>query len=269
MKTSLYSVRMRASIGGQHLTGAERIVAEGAVAETTTALTKRAMNSAVGSPDDICCSVDKIDSATILYAKLPDVKTFLVDNFQQGQLAALSLLSRAGIQKNVAAKAIDLLAAGPGPDGTVMRGAVLIDAATGQRLEKNPNRGVRVSRMDLSSDFRSKLEATLKTAGLNHYRVLEALVLAGKVLSCPGVVAELCWSDAPDYTTGYVADLQYGYQRISNLKMAGDPCGGRIFFVDLTTASLQSLIDYLELKPVLFNAVGTISAPQKWITNDE
>ena len=29
-----------------------------------------------------------------------------------------------------------------------------------------------------------------------------------------GVVAELCWSDDPDYTTGYVAGKNIGYVRI-------------------------------------------------------
>ena len=33
----------------------------------------------------------------------------------------------------------------------------------------------------------------------------EALVLASKVQSAEGIVGELCWSDDPDDTIGYVA----------------------------------------------------------------
>ena len=56
----------------------------------------------------------------------------------------------------------------------------------------------------------------------------EALVLATKVQSCPGIVGELCWSDDPDYTVGYVA-CNGIYHRIPNMKEMGNPIGGRVF----------------------------------------
>ena len=45
----------------------------------------------------------------------------------------------------------------------------------------------------------------------------EALVLASKVQSAEGIVGELCWSDDPDYTVGYVA-CNGIYHRIPNMK---------------------------------------------------
>ena len=269
MNTPLYSVRMRAARHGQHLCGAERIVAETAVSAVTATLTERAMNCSYEAADEIHCSVERVDPATVRYEQLPDVSTCLVNNWKEGRRAAGCLLVKAGIQANVATRAVELLAYGAGLEGAVMRGAVIMDVSTGERLEADQSRGVRVSRMDLSSECRSVLESALAVTGLGHHRVLEALVLAGKVLSAPGIVAELCWSDDPNYTTGYIADPQGGYQRISEMKMAGDSCGGRVFFVDLAKTSLERLVDYLERQVVLFNATGTISPPKKWMPADE
>ena len=269
MNTPFYSVRMRASHYGQHLAGAERIVAEAAVSEVVAALTTRAMSCSNGEPDEVHCRVERVDQATVRYEQLPDVSTCQVNGWQEGRHVASCLLGKAGVCAEIATQALGLLADGAGPGGAVMRGAVIMDAGTGERLEADQSRGIRVSRMDLSPECRSVLEPALAATGLGHHRVLEALVLAGKVLSAPGLVAELCWSDDPNYTTGYVADPRGGYQRISEMKMAGDPHGGRIFFVDLAKTSLAELVNYLERQVVLFNASGTLSPPKKWMAADE
>lgn len=54
-----------------------------------------------------------------------------------------------------------------------------------------------------------------------HSRIKEALALASKVSQHPAAVAELCWSDDPDYITGYVAGKKMGYQRITAMKEYG------------------------------------------------
>lgn len=269
MESSLYSVRMRASCHGQHLAGAERIVAEAAVSEVTAALTARAMSCPNTAADEIHCSVERIDPASVRYAQLPDVVTYQVHDWQEGRHVASCLLVGAGVQADIAAQAVQLLASGAGSGGKVMRGAVIMDARNGERIETDLSRGVRVSRMDLSPKCRSELERVLASAGLGHHRVLEALVLAGKVLGAPGIVAELCWSDDPNYLTGYVADPQRGYQRISDLKSVGDLRGGRVFFVDRAEVLLEELVDYLERQTVLFNESGTISPSREWMADDE
>ncbi len=272
METSLYSVRMRALCRSQHLSGAERIVTEAAVSEMTTVLTTRAMSCARGAADEVYCSVERIDSATVRYEQLPDVSTYQVHDWQEGRQIACNLLVRAGVQVDIAVQSVHLLANGAGPGGAVMRGAVIMDATTGERLETDLSRGVRVSRMDLVPECRSELKRELASAGLDHYRVLEALVLAGKVLSAPGIVAELCWSDDPNYTTGYVADPHGGYQRITALKSVGDSLGGRVFFINPAAVSINVLIDYLEYQPVLFDGLGdcgTIHEPATNSDNDD
>ena len=119
-----------------------------------------------------------------------------------------------------------------------MRGAMLVDAISGERLDEG-NRGVRVSHMD-SFDSHA--------LGDNEH-MREALVLASKVQSAEGVVGELCWSDDPDYTVGYVA-CNGVYHRIPNMKELGSDIGGRVFFVR-SDIDCESVVEYLEKAPVL------------------
>jgi 6-carboxyhexanoate--CoA ligase len=268
MERQLYSLRMRASRGGYHQSGAEKVVAADEVASVAAALMARAMNGSGHQPDAVHCSLECLEPASIRRAVLPDIATFLVSDWCAGRCLASRLLVRAGVSERVVSLAMKLLAEGAGPDGRVMRGAVVMNAQTGERLEGDASRGVRVSRMDLDSEARSTIEKLLAAAGLGHHRVVEALVLAAKVLGAPGIVAELCWSDDPDYVIGYVADPRYGYQRICNLKEQGDPRGGRIFFVNADRA-LGSLLEYLERQPVLFTALGRINSAKDWCDADE
>lgn len=269
MDTPLYSLRMRASLHGRHLAGAERIVAGAEASRVTAELTQRAMLAAGGPADEIHCRLERIEGSQVRYERLPNIMTCQVKDWRQGRTLAGRLLARAGVRAEVAGRALALLAAGAGPGGCVMRGAVIMDAASGERLEADQARGVRVSRMDLCAQLRPQLERSLAAAGLGHHRVVEALVLAAKVLLAPGLVAELCWSDDPAYTAGYVAAPQAGYQRISVLKPVGDGSGGRVFFVNRGQISLAALVDYLERQAVLFATAGTICASQEWMSADE
>jgi len=98
----------------------------------------------------------------------------------------------------------------------------------------------------------------LHGSGRDTIHLREALALAGKVLLSPGIVAELCWSDDPDYTAGYVASPARGYVRFPHLKKMGDRLGGRAFFYQRSTFNLATLSDFLERTPILFTAIGRI-----------
>ena len=74
-------------------------------------------------------------------------------------------------------------------------------------------------------------------------------MLASKVASVKGTIAELCWSDDPFYTTGYVASKKLGYVRIPHLKYEGDYRGGRVFFV--YNVNIIDYIEEIEKTPVL------------------
>jgi 6-carboxyhexanoate--CoA ligase len=263
MSNSLYSLRMRAERNGGHCSGAERLAVAGELATLTAELVARALACSGGPPDAVHCRIDRVDG-TIPCWPLPAVRTLAVSDWPAGRDCALALLQRAGVTLHAATTALQWLAAGPAPGGRVMRGALIVDAASGERLESDPARGVRVSRMDLAPAARGGILAALAAAGLGHARVAEALVLAGKVLHAPGIVAELCWSDDPEYLAGYVADPRNGYQRITRLKAAGDRHGGRVLFVCRAGWDRHAFYAYLERQAVLFDAPGPMAPPQPW-----
>ncbi len=263
MPTQLYSLRMRAERDGGHCSGAERLAAAGELPGLAAELVSRALACSGGPPDAVHCTIDRVTGELVRWP-LPAVHTLTVSDWRAGRECADALLQRAGVAPSAVSTAMTLLAAGPAPGGRVMRGAMILDAASGERLEADPLRGVRVSRMDLAPEARAAIQAELAAAGLGHRRVVEALVLAGKVLRAPGIVAELCWSDDPAYLAGYVADPRVGYQRISCLKAAGDRHGGRALFVRRQGWDRDACYAYLERCAVLFDAAGPIARPQPW-----
>lgn len=66
----------------------------------------------------------------------------------------------------------------------------------------------------------------------------------------PAAIAELCWSDDPDYITGYVAGKKMGYQRITAMKEYGTEEGCRVFFIDGSN-DVNTYIHDLEKQPIL------------------
>jgi 6-carboxyhexanoate--CoA ligase len=71
-------------------------------------------------------------------------------------------------------------------------------------------------------------------------------------------VAEVCISDDPDYTTGYVASEYLGYVRIPHIKKKRDRRGGRIFFLK-ENADILHVISYLEKTPILIEGIKPCS----------
>lgn len=242
----------------EHISGAERLVPVEGVNAIASAMITRALSHSRGNPESIHLTIDSIPPDSIYYGRLPDITTVNVTNFNSGRHAAHAELLRAGVSEVAADTAIKALSTGAAPGMRVMRGAMLVDAATGERLEHNQARGVRVSRMDLTQDADDTLSCALQDTGRNTNNLREALTLAGKVLLSPGIVAELCWSDDPDYVAGYVASPARGYVRFPYLKERGDRLGGRAFFYHRPAFNLETVTAFLERKPVLFNAVGRI-----------
>lgn len=247
----LYSIRMRASRarrGGatgelpEHISGAERIVAAPAVPGTAAELGCRALGHPRGQPDSIHISVEALDEDMLLRIPALPARALACADAKAGLRLAAGLLREAGVPGPEAA--IDLLLNAP-----PLRGAMLVDANTLERLEPDRERGVRATRMDMAP------ESALPGApdGKQHYR--EAAVLAAKVCAAPHIVAELCISDDPDYVTGYVAGPGLGYVRIERLKEAGLPRGGRIFLYRGPREAVADTVAFLERRPVLVEAV--------------
>ena len=222
----LFSVRMRSSKGDIHVSGAERIVKKSQVERTVMELLRRATKHSRGEPDFISIKVEELKEEPIRLKALPVFE--MVPNLSVAKILA-TLFKKAGIPENLGLSVYNLLLKGASPSGKVMRGAMIVEVPSGRRLEPNRERGVRASYVDIEEEAESKLK---KIAG-NKYteNFKEALVLSTKILNFPDVVAELCISDDPDYTTGYLSISSAGYFRIFNVKPKGLPLGGRAIFV--------------------------------------
>lgn len=231
--------------GGRHISGAERIVPQDRVAQTANAMLERAFSHTRGKADFINVIVEKIPEDTIQAVPLLSVHTAEGLTVAASHKTAQAVLVEAGVT---------LVAAQMGMNALLsltdsMGGAMIFCAVTGKRLDDTGVRGVRVSRMDIADE--PGFIAKLTESGINNTHVREALVLASKVAAAPDMVAELCWSDDPEYTTGYVASSA-GYIRIPHCKPFGSLLGGRIFFVK-PEVQLGPIIDYLKHQPVLVN----------------
>lgn len=264
MTDPLFSIRMRAAESTTHISGAERISSSRQLSAIAGDMIERALHHARGTPDSIRLAIELLPADTIKQARLPDITTVLVNDASSGRCAARAELLRAGVSALSADSAINSLVNGAAPGGTVMRGAMIVDADSGERLEADPGRGIRVSRMDISSSAREELSRALLGSGRDTTHLREALALAGKVLLSPGIMAELCWSDDPDYTAGYVASPGRGYVRFPHLKEKGCHLGGRVFFYRRTDLDLAVITDFLEKTPVLFTSIGRLHPDQEF-----
>ncbi len=246
----LYSVKMRASrggrrgVGGRHISGAERIVPEERVDEVAAAMLYRARTHERGKADFMQVRVEAVDPAAIRYCPLLPVYDRAAETAAEGRRAAREELIRAGVSAQAADAGIAALAALPDS----MRGAMVLDSETGERLDDQKERGVRCTNMDAADS--AGYDQLMAARGLGGDHPREALVLASKVAAAPGAVAELCWSDDPQYVTGYVGSPRYGYGRIPVLKEKGDPVGGRVFFVRPGT-DMVAYVRYMQDETVL------------------
>lgn len=232
---SLYSVKMRACAGDKHISGAERIIPLDLVPAVSQALTQRALGHPNGVPDSLNVSVSKISGDIV---RVPALEVVEVASTSPADTRAY--LRRFFSERGLNPVALELLYSVTG-----LRGAMLIDARTGANLSPDLARGVRVSSMDHEDS---------STADTKQY-FQEAMALASKVASHPNILAELCISDDPAYTTGYLA-YEGTYYRLEKCKEPGEKLGTRIFLYDGPESELAETIDYLERTPVLVRSTS-------------
>ena len=242
MPSDYFSLKMRASRGGRHISGAEKILPESGIPTHLQALLERAMRHANGEPDFVNFKLERISADSILHLNALPVRSLTAETPEAGLELMRGLLESPGVAR--AGEIVELLRKTHG-----MRGAVLLDADTLERLEPDPERGVRATVMDSAESGANMPLFSRK----DHYA--EAMVLAAKVVNAPGIVAELCISDDPDYVTGYIASKTLGYVRIAPLKQIGSPSGGRIFLFRGKREDAARTIEYLEKQPVLVHGI--------------
>jgi 6-carboxyhexanoate--CoA ligase len=256
----MWSVRMRASqtvVGCQssavnrkgsqqeiHISGAEGLYQFADIKKVAEDYLLRAMSHPKGRPDKVVITVEKIEERPRMIGCLP-FSTLPCRSAEGAQKIVEELLSGAGISRRAIQKALRLLSG-----RAAMRGGAVMRSLSGLRAEPDRKRGLRVSRLGMEKAAGKRLSERLSKEGIDTVTVKEAIVLASKVASCKGVMAELCVSDDPGYTTGYVASKGLGYVRIPHIKKKGSLSGGRVFFIE-EDADLKRVVEYLEKRPVL------------------
>ena len=245
----LFTVKMRAARAGTHVSGAERIVPAGEIPALASALAERALHHAKGVPDEIHLKVE--EAGEIVHLEALPVSTHVTQTPAEGRAVAARLLADAGITR------IDEIMA-RFSETYGMRGAMLLDADTLERLEPDSARGVRATYMDAHNGRAALVAASKIACKKNHFA--EAVVLATKVANAPGIVGEICVSDDPDYVTGYVATKEIGYCRITTIKELGDSCGGRIFLYRGPREGVEGTIRFLQEQCVLVDNAPTSAA---------
>ncbi|CAB3288385.1 6-carboxyhexanoate--CoA ligase [Methanocaldococcus lauensis] len=231
----MYSIKMRASKDGKHISGAERIVNKEEIEDVARELIRRALMHENGVPDFINLKIEEIKEDITYINHLP-IKTIECKNKEEAREKARELLRNEGIPDELIDYAFEII------DKGGMRGAAILNLR-GERLEVDKERGVRVKNIDTTKELKEKI---LKEK-LGTERTVDAIAIASKVIHL-GVIAELCTSDNKSYTTGYVATKK-GYFRITNLKEKGEN-GGRVFFVK-NDVDIEDLIYKLENKPFI------------------
>ena len=241
-----YSIKMRASKNEEgrdvHISGAEKIVSQSDVDGFCEALIERGMHHAKGEADFLNLKINRVKREDIIYLDALPVETIEVDNWQHGQEEIRAYLREIGIKDPESI--MQFLT-----QTYAMRGAMLLDVDRLIRLEPDMDRGIRATNMDME-----RANGEVLSNEKNHYE--EAIVLATKVVNCPGVIGEICISDDPDYVTGYVSSKKTGYRRITKMKEMGSENGGRIFLFRGTKEEVKAAIDFLQNQHVIVRHVN-------------
>lgn len=243
-----YSVRMRSSIGGphedggMHISGAERLIEEENIQKSAREMIHRATNHTRGKADFISLKIEAIQEDDIHYIPALRVKEVENKSPQTTKQVLREQVASLSIQPKTLISLYDCII-----HEDVTRGAIIVDINSGKRLDPFVNRGVRVSHFDW--DKQVNKNGLVKQQDVHHERRAEAIALASKVAAA-GTILELCCSDDPEYTTGYLS-CHHTFIRIPHMKKYNSPYGGRVFFIDPNNINLDDYIHYLEKTPVL------------------
>lgn len=133
----LYSVRMRAAQGGahekggKHISGAERLISQEVLTSVAAAMLKRALTHSRGKADFINLTVETVKCEDVQEVACLPIVTVRASDVAAGRAAARDELIKAGVTPAAAAAGLEALASLT----SSMRGALLVDAATGERLD--------------------------------------------------------------------------------------------------------------------------------------
>lgn len=145
-----YNVRMRASQnenhghGGKYISGGELLSTYDNLKYAVNVLLEKGLNHSRGKPDFMQIQLEFMTEPTKLIKPLKIV-TNEVETVEKGRSLAKKFLEKVGVPKESIEKAYKQIT-----DTSGIRGAMLIDVHSGERIDNRNEKGVRVSRMDWS-----------------------------------------------------------------------------------------------------------------------
>lgn len=247
MYKELFSIKIRTSKEGKHISGNERIVPKNKINETVFKLLERQKNKDF---DFSNIKIEKLKVNPEIVEKTLKIETLFFSNYNEAKKYAIKLLNQiVNLPENQLESIIGLLYEGAAPDGSNMRGAMLVNT-DGKRVEIDKFKGVRTVLVDYVD--REKIEKKLLDNGFTT-RTADALALTTKNMLHPKIIAEFCISDDPDYTTGYISTKDK-YIRLSPLKLEGLNKGGRVYFIQ-SDVDLTDIYNFLQKTPVLIKDI--------------
>lgn len=265
---ALYSLRMRAFIEQTHLAGGEDIVDLKSLPDRMLELFDRGMvpssKKPLDPPHSINIRIDPIDPGELLEETLLPVfclKTSSHHETWQFLEKAFNKVEESFeiADLNIYKYAEELLS----KDRLPISGASIL-LSSGEILSPNGT-GIRVTHFGIRPSLRTDLtqESSIHVAGSGR-RFIEALQISSKILSHPETIFELCFSDNPEYTTGYLSVRGIGYVRLPFAKPPEVRAGGRIIGLRKTfhPSGLPEIERYLTGVPVLFTARNTLYPPE-------
>lgn len=256
-RTLLYSVRMRAFSNDRHLSGGEDLVRRNALGDRLLSLVEQGLSSSKNGGTEIPSlniRVEPVPETDIVPSTLLPVYC-LQSSSHEDTLSFLRMLLNAEPPRlSVPGKIffghfLNLLA---GADEK-LSGATFV-LPSGERIIPD-HTGVRVTHFGILPHLRQTLlrEASIHPAGPGR-RFIEALQIASKIMSHHAPESEVCVSDNPEYTTGYIALKGFGYIRLPHIKPEGRAWGGRMIGLssEISLSAQSELADFLSRAPVLF-----------------
>ncbi len=244
---------MRIHQEGTHLSGAEELVPAQELEHVLASFSKRllphAFNNPTHPPQQIV-TIDPVSKGDIQRKSLLPVQ-FLESPSCEESAKGLQELLESLLPEGQAESILEIFR--KEIMETPPRHGALLVTSRGRPFLEAGTTGIRTTHLGCDPSLRKALEENLDhfLAKPNH-RFIDALVLASKVLASESVLLEICVSDDPSYTTGYMASRLFGYVRIPHMKKPGIPKGGRLYVVS-PTVHLPTLLRELRETPVLFD----------------
>jgi 6-carboxyhexanoate--CoA ligase len=244
---------MRIHQEGTHLSGAEELVPAQELEHVLASFSKRllphAFNNPTHPPQQIV-TIDPVSKGDIQRKSLLPVQ-FLESPSCEESAKGLQELLECLLPEGQAESILEIFR--KEIMETPPRHGALLVTSRGRPFLEAGTTGIRTTHLGCDPSLRKALEENLDhfLAKPNH-RFIDALVLASKVLASESVLLEICVSDDPSYTTGYMASRLFGYVRIPHMKKPGIPKGGRLYVVS-PTVHLPTLLRELRETPVLFD----------------